>query len=238
MRLAAIQYRPPKGQPDAARRGLIELVRQAGDHGARLIVAPEMATTGYVFASREAIEPHTEPSDGPTVTELAALSRELDAVIVCGYAERDGDALYNSAAVVQPDGAVANYRKNLLYELDQTWAEAGSERVVVPTALGHMVPGICMDLNDDSFVAFVERARPAVVPFCTNWIDQGFDVVPYWRYRLRGWRGWFVAANTWGVDAGVPFRGRSAVLAPGGRIACQAAATGDAVIVATLDESR
>ena len=38
-----------------------------------------------------------EPADGPTTARIAAIARETQIAILCGYPERDGDTTYNSA---------------------------------------------------------------------------------------------------------------------------------------------
>ena len=53
MKLATVQYTPPWGQPQVARRQLLALVREAAVQGANIIVCPEMAVSGYVFDSVE-----------------------------------------------------------------------------------------------------------------------------------------------------------------------------------------
>ncbi len=73
-RFAAVQYRPPKGEPDAARADLVRLVDEAGRQGAEFIVCPEMATTGYVWSDPGEIRPHCEPARGPTLEALAQKS--------------------------------------------------------------------------------------------------------------------------------------------------------------------
>lgn len=46
--------------------------------------------------------------------------------VACGYAEIDGDKLYNSAVVVNREGeAILNVRKKHLFETDKTWADEG-----------------------------------------------------------------------------------------------------------------
>ncbi len=230
--LAAVQYRPPKGAPDAARGDLARLVTEAGERGARLIVCPEMATTGYVWDDEAEIAPHCEPAGGPTFEALAPLAARFGAWIFVGFAERGEDGLYNSALVIDERGRLAGcYRKVLLYEADLSWARAGTRRHLYDAAGARVAPGICMDINDYAFGIYLRTERPDVVAFCTNWVDEGEDVLPYWRRQLSGWRGWFVAANTWGSDRGVPFRGRSAILNPSGRAVASAAAEGDAVLV-------
>jgi len=208
-------------------------VDEAGQRGGKLIVCPEMATSGYVWTDADEIRPHCEPADGSTLAALGPIAAAHEAWVVVGFAERDGDALYNSALVIDDTGALAGcYRKVLLYEADLSWARRGVERQRYETPLGSVAPGVCMDINDYAFTIYLRTTRPDVVAFCTNWVDEGDDVVPYWRERLMGWRGWFVAANTWGKDRHVPFRGHSAILDPYGRLVASAPAEGDAVIVA------
>lgn len=246
MKLAAIQYQPPKGQPAAARLAIRALLDRAAAQGAELVVLPEMATTGYVWSGRAELRPLSEPADGPTYAMLAEAARAHRQWIVCGFAEQapteEGlgrGPLYNSALIVNPEGELAAcYRKVLLYELDLCWAAPGRRRLALSTPLGRMVPGICMDLNDDRFVGFVAAARASLLPFCTNWLlEEGADLHGYWRWRLGGWPGWFVAANTWGSDRGTRFAGRSAILAPGGRVVAEAAEEGDEVVIFDTDQA-
>lgn len=236
-RIAALQYRPPKGDVPAAREGLCALVEAAAAGGAKLIVGPEMSTTGYVWGSVDEILEHTEPAEGPTFEALSAIARTHGAWIVSGFAERASDGrLYNAAWVIDSNGALqAVYRKVLLYELDGNWASAGARHVVVQTPFGRLAPGICMDLNDDRFVHAVRKQNVDIVAFCTNWIDEGIDILPFWRWRLHAWRGWFVAANTWGEDTGVAFYGRSAILDPAGQVCGEAGPSGDRIVWAEAD---
>jgi predicted amidohydrolase len=250
MRLAAIQYRPPKGNPDQARKELLRLIDAAGREGADLIVCPELATTGYMWNSAQELVPFTESTRGPTFHMLAAAARRHSAWIVCGFAERfihppqrDQDkgrrmaSLFNSAMVVMPEGQMATcYRKVCLYEADRSWANPGWRRPVCPTPLGKMVPAICMDINDPEFADFLRLTHPDIIAFCTNWIDEGQPVHPYWQQRLADWSGWLVAANSWGEDRGVQFCGRSAIMAPDGEVVAQAGTEGDEVLLVEVSK--
>lgn len=244
MKLAAVQFKPNKQDGAAALAALAALVEQAAAQGARLVVCPEMATTGYLFRDADAIRARTETATGPGFQRLAAVARQHGCYIVCGYAERTDDPagpLYNSARVIGADGTLlCNYRKRLLFPADTTWAQAGDRPYPqLQTPLGLLTTGICMDLNDDRFTDFLRQAQARVIAFCTNWVDESLDVRPYWRYRLRGVGSYFVAANTYGWEsepghAPTQFCGASAILAPDGRTLARAAPTGDAVILAEL----
>lgn len=252
MKLAAIQFRPPKGDPDRARQQLHALVSQAGQQGAGVIVCPEMATTGYIWESAREIAPFTEEARGPTFALLADEARRFGAWIICGFAERfvpprqpaaavaRGRTVahfFNSALVVTPEGELATcYRKVLLYEADRVWANPGWRRPVCRAGFGTLAPAICMDINDPRFLRHLIETRPDLLAFCTNWVAEGVPVLPYWQERLQGWRGWLLAANTWGEDRGVHFSGESVILGPGGTVLAQAPAQGDAVLVASVPE--
>ncbi len=231
MKLAAVQYCPPHGNPVLAREQLRKCITKA--KGADLIVCPEMAVSGYVFSSREEIAPFVEPAGGASFQMLSELAIALGAWIVCGIAEAHEGQFYNSAITVSPAGELVDvYRKVLLYEQDEHWAQWGERRSIIETrGLGKLCPSICMDLNDDAFAMYIHETQPEVIAFCTNWIEQGLDMLPYWRMRLFGWQGWMVCADRWGEERGTTFYGRSCVLGPGQTVSQVMPAQGDGALV-------
>jgi len=86
-------------------------------HRADLVVLPELANSGYLYKSPEALIPYTEPSDGSGefLSAIQSLAKSIQGVIVTGYAENSHLNLYNSASAVSPDGVIVNYRKTHLY---------------------------------------------------------------------------------------------------------------------------
>ena len=246
---AAIQYKPPKGKPEKALLELSELIDSAGELGADLIVCPEMASTGYLWTGVEQILPFAETPFGATFQTLSPLAKKHKAWIICGYVERDDasvstrdfqhPALYNSALIVSPQGKlVHSYRKVLLYDAYCSWAQPGEKRIFIETDLGVLFPLICMDLNDPMFSLQLLNGNPKIIPFCTNWLDEDSEVLPYWKMRLYGWSGWFIAANTWGSEYSdleegedsIAFRGESVILNPQGEIKAQALTQGNCVL--------
>jgi predicted amidohydrolase len=241
MRVASIQFKPQKGDPARAIEALRDLLITAGRAGARAAVCPEMAVQGYVWSGPPAILPYAEPADGPTYEMVRKVARKFDMWVTVGIAERDGTDLYNSALVVRPDGAIeCCYRKMLLFELDQRWARPGDHRVSFTVDDQRVAVGICMDLNDEGFRSYLRDARPDQLWFLTNWLEEGLDVVGYWRRRLSPWNGALVAANTWGLDEEIGFSGRSLIWQHPGRILARAPRVGNSVIIADVfaEESR
>src|SRR5262249_53260112 len=86
-------------------------LRAAAGQGARLVVFPECALTGYAFEIKEEAWPYAEPLPGPSSAVLAADCRQLGVWVIYGLLERDADRLFNACALVSPTGLIASYRK-------------------------------------------------------------------------------------------------------------------------------
>ena len=76
VRVAAAQVAADVTQAPTAER-LVEAVRAAAAKGADLVVLPELAPSGYCFRDREEARAAAEPLDGPIVSTLRRVSREL-----------------------------------------------------------------------------------------------------------------------------------------------------------------
>jgi len=231
MILAAVQYKPPKGQTQIARAELRSYVEKAAANNADIIVCPEMAISGYIWKDADDIYPHTELAKGETYDCLSPIARKHGVWIICGIAEREGDSLYNSAIVISSTGKlVCCYRKILLYESDYLWAKSGKERMIIHTEHGSLAPAICMDLNDDRLIYWLWTEKPDILAFCSNWLNEGTTIDDYWKMRTMNWNGWMIGANCWGEDKGTKFRGESAILDGSKDTRIKAPIEGDCII--------
>ena len=72
------------------------VIRNLAAFESRIILLPELMSSGYVFDSVEEAMSCAEPADGPTVSVWAAGAADYGAVIVGGFAELGEDgAVYN-----------------------------------------------------------------------------------------------------------------------------------------------
>ena len=83
-KVAAIQYEPIMFEMDRNIDRLSELTIEAARNGARLIVHPEMATTGYCWASRAEVAPFVEPIPGPTTERFGRNRGRVRLLHRCG----------------------------------------------------------------------------------------------------------------------------------------------------------
>jgi N-carbamoylputrescine amidase len=138
IRVSCIQFAPQIGAVAANVARASDLVRAAAAEGSRLIVLPELASTGYVFESAAEAAALAEPvPGGPTTRAWAALAAELGVHIVAGIAEAAGETLYNAAVIVGPEGYLGTYRKAHLWDQENVFFAKGDLGFpVFDTALG------------------------------------------------------------------------------------------------------
>ncbi|CAF1270028.1 unnamed protein product [Rotaria magnacalcarata] len=117
LKIALIQFLGSTSKQQNITR-VCELIRQAASTGARLIVLPEIWNSPYgvKYFSQYA---ETIPN-GETTDALSACARQTKTYLVGGsIPERDGDKLYNTATVYDPDGKLlGKYRKVHLFDID------------------------------------------------------------------------------------------------------------------------
>jgi len=238
LKAGVVQFSPLYGRVVDNLGRLERLVDEGAQKGARLLVLPEMAWTGYLWPRPSAILPFAEvAAQGPGQQAMAALAQKHGLWLAFGFPEKEGHNLYNSQGLVGPDGQLFSvYRKTHLFEADHWWAQPGDTGYRQwPTPWGQVGSGICMDLNFPDLADHHGAQGTAVLAFSTNWLDQNFDVVPYWEERLAGsdgvgFRGWGLFANRGGQEFGVSYRGQSSIFHQG-RCVASLSGTDDGVLV-------
>ena len=238
MRIAALQMRAVAGDADAnlARIGLA--ARDAAAQGASLLVAPELALTGY--GAGEAITRLAQDAGGSQLSRLERIAIETGVAIVAGFAERADGAVWNSAVFIDGKGRRIVYRKSHLYggyEKDLFKAEKPS---TVLFDHGGIRCGmlICYDVE---FPENVRRlalagAKLVVVPTALPDGDSGRFIAEH-LIRTRAFENQvFVAyVDHCGADERFTYAGRSLIAAPDGTVLAQAGATDEALLVADID---
>jgi len=238
-KVAAIQFDPALGEKDNNISSLLRLTEEAARHGARLIVHPELATTGYCWLSREEVAPYVEPVPGPTTVRFQQLAAQYDCYIATSLPEVDPatNVYYNCMALIGPSGLIGVYRKVHSYISEPRWARDGDLGFPVwDTPLGRLAGVICMDAE------FFEATRiPAllgadILLFPTNWLE---EKCPSNRWMARAFENgaYFIAANRCGLERGVQFSGGSCVLDPDGAIQAYLD-TGEGIIYGEIDLAR
>ena len=153
-------------------------VRDAAAAGCDLVALPEMWCCPY---NNAAFVQYAEPQGGETWRLLRDTARACGVWLVAGSVpERDGDAIYNTCYVFDPQGTQqAKHRKVHLFDIDvaggQRFFESdtlspGQQYTLVDTPFGKLGVAICFDVRFAELfrILALEGARLIVVPAAFN----------------------------------------------------------------------
>ncbi len=219
--VACLQFDPNIGSPDTNIARGLEMIEQAAEQGASLIVLPELSDSGYVFESRqEAYGLSGTAESAPALLAWAKVAKARGLHIVGGFCEREGDALYNSAALIGPDGLLGIYRKTHLWAAENLFFERGNLGFpVFTTPIGRISSLICYDgwFPEAWRLCALQGADIVCVP--TNWVpmpSQPEDMPSMSNILCMAGahsNSMFVAAACrTGVERGQPFIGQSVIV--------------------------
>ncbi len=236
MRIGFYQFAPRFGLPE---ENLAAFGRALEGCEADLVVLPELATSGYLFRSREEVARAAQPVDGPSVRALERLAHENRCHIVAGLPEAAEGRFYNSAVLVSPQGMVGCYRKVHLFSEEKRFFSAGESLMplfeVVGVKVGLLV---CFDHM------FPEAARSLALAGAQIICHSSCLVLPEYgqlttRVLALENRVFWVLTNRHGAEerggARLVYTGCSQIIAPSGKILASAGAGEDSLQVVEID---
>ena len=233
MRLALWQGTSPAADIDTACAEAEAALTAASALGAAALVLPEIWLPGY---NQPNIPARALPLDSPPLRRLAAAARHHSTALVTGYAERDGDRLYNSAACFGPDGALlCNYRKVQLYgPREQALFTTGDRLPIFRIGEETVAILICYDVEFAPHVKSVAD-RGATVILCPTANMLPFThVADHTVPAMAANHGLAIAyANYCGTEGDLTYTGRSTIAGPHGEILARAGET-PALLVADI----
>jgi NAD+ synthase (glutamine-hydrolysing) len=230
LRIALAQIAPRLGMFDENLVLHHELIREARDKGAGLVVFPELGLTGYLLqdlASEVAIR-----LDDPRLATLAALTDGLSAVV--SFVEESADHRLFIAAALLEDGRIRHVHRKLFlptYGLfdERRFFAAGDLLRATPSRLGVGVGlAVCEDFwhlsvaqllaLDGAQMLINVSSSPGRDLAATN--EVGLGTATSWRNLMRTYAqlttSFVVFCNRVGIDESISFWGGSEVIAPSG----------------------
>ena len=154
--IALLHLAPRPGEIAANRTALEQAVRRAAASGARLIVTPELAVSGYGF--RDLVGTDWIASGQSALFAWAgAFALEHKASLVLGTPEAapENGALFNSMVLFAPNGsAVGRHRKvNALRMGSESWSTPGDRPTVLTVdGIGRVGFFVCADMYSTRLV--------------------------------------------------------------------------------------
>ncbi len=238
-KIAAVQMDCRLGAKAANLGAIRTHLEEAAQRGARLIVFPECALTGYCFDSLAEAAPFAEPLPGPATSVLADDCRRLNVFAAVGLLETAGPGrVFNACALVGPNGFVAGYRKVHLPFLGVDRFTTPGDRPFAVHDLGGLKVGmtICYDgsFPESSRVLMLLGADLVILP--TNWPTGAASTVCHLvQARALENHIWYAAVNRVGEERGFRFIGQSRIVAPNADLLATGSEYGEEILVAEVD---
>lgn len=167
---------------------VVSLAEQASSAGAGLVLFPEAALTGLVNNDDPAHDLTLgEPVPGPATSRLAGVARARNLYIALGLLERDGEVLYDSAVLLDPEGRLLlRYRRVTRGWHGRRAGPTYGHGLSVDTAMTSLGTAgflICGDLFDEDLVSRARAARLHILlcPMARNFEDGSYDQVRWER---------------------------------------------------------
>jgi predicted amidohydrolase len=211
IRVATIQFEPKQFEKERNILELLRLIRQAAGSGSKLIVTPEMGTTGYCWYTREEVAPFVETVPGPTTDRFAEVAKEFETHVVVGLPEIDPATglYYNTAVLIGPEGLIGKHRKTHSYISEPKWSAPGDlGHQVFETSIGRIALLICMDIHFVETARLVALTGADIICHISNWLAERTPA-PYWISRAFENDCYLIESNRWGLERTVQFSGGS-----------------------------
>ncbi len=214
-----------------------EALTRASAAGADLMVAPELALSGY--GAGDALRDLAQPAEGQWCQHLQEVVEASGCALVTGFPERLGDALHISAMALRPGQPPVIYRKGFLYgDYEKAiFTPAGPNVVTFDYAGLKIGLLICFDVEfpectrslalAGAELILVPTALPAQPgsPFVAN------AMIPVRAYENQVFVAYCDHAD---ADDAFAYQGLSSIAAPDGTLLAQAPETGEAMIHAEI----
>ncbi|GAY13443.1 nitrilase-related carbon-nitrogen hydrolase [Mycobacterium sp. shizuoka-1] len=241
-RIACAQIAPTIGALAANLELAAGAIADAVAHGADVVVLPELATSGYMFADADEARSTALRAGDPAFD--AWRSAAGDAIVVGGFCELGDDGqLYNSAVALDRDGVIATYRKTHLWDREKLIFTRGAELPpVLRTRHGAIAVMVCYDLEFGEVTRRVAVDGAELIAAPVNWPlfprpdgeRPGEVITAMSTGRLN--RVVVAVCDRAGVERGQPWTEASVIVDPDGWVLA-AAGTGPDLVIADVDLS-
>lgn len=224
MKVAAVQLTDIQGDVGASLEITANTLQDADGQGIDLVCFPECFLQGYTLDETETKE-RAIALDSPQFTDILTHLAPYKAAAIIGLIERENDAFYNTAVVLQHGTLLGKYRKVHLFETNFV---AGTEQPVFTVNMLTFGINICYDARFSEGAAQLARKGADVIFYPLNnrlphekaekYRDKH---IPNLIARAQETGCWVVSADVVGKDATHTGYGCTAIVDPTGRVVSQ-----------------
>ena len=226
IRIGVVNFETVWGDKEANMEKIVSYIEESAEKGVQFLALPETAICGYMNEAGvdRSEKMHTrlaETIPGPSSEKLSGYAKKYNMFIVAGLAEKDENdpsIIYNSAAIMYPDGRIERYRKMHLPGDENDWAVRGKDPCIIDTPWGPVGLLICYDTY--CFPELTRYYRSMGARLCVNitacpdvpWLAPSAEVlIPAYAFL----NGMFIAtSDLCHTEKGCKFIGGSSIIGP------------------------
>lgn len=150
----------------------IKLIDQVSILGAQVVVLPELANSGYVYHNKQELIKALENTNALELWQQK--SKQYKNIIIAGFAQVDGNKVYNRSVIIDAGKILDTYTKVHLWDKEKNIFTPGDKiPKVVDSSVGKISTLICYDLEFPEFVAIPVMSNADLIAVPTNW-PKGF----------------------------------------------------------------
>jgi predicted amidohydrolase len=237
--VSVIQYRPLDGGIPANAAEHVRLIEDADDHGARLVVFPELSLTGYRLDLLGQPDAWLVPDD-KRLGDIREICRRTGITAVMGAALREPDGTPRLASVaVHPDGATEAAFKTHLHGPERELFTPGEGPTLVGVDGWQVALALCLDTSVPAHAG--DAAAAGADLYCVSALytkDESHRLALHLGARAMDNRMFTALANLGGSSPLGESCGLSGFWGPDGFPLRQAEGTGTEVVSSVLQRSR
>lgn len=202
----------------------LNLIDTVSNLGAQVVVLPELANSGYVYQDKKEIIKALENTNALQLWQEK--SRQYQNIIVAGFAQVEGEEVYNRSAIIDSGKILEIYTKVHLWDKEIGIFTAGNEvPKVVNSSIGKISTLICYDLEFPEFVRIPVIANVELLVVPTNWPKGCYNRPTKEKYPMELVKAmaaaatnkiWIAICDRSGEERGVQWLESSCVIDPDG----------------------
>lgn len=225
---------------------IVDLIGQAADQEAQVIVVPECAYPSYFIGVNPAANEQAVAAQQDLIDRVQALSEARKVCVALGMSYSHEGKLYNAALFFEDGALLQTTAKSNLWHMDGKWFTPGREYEVFDTRLGRFGMIICADGRVPEISRILAKKGAQLILDPVNLVSTGLDrskltnqqcdfMLPCRAYENGVW---YAVSNKCGVEENcIIYAGNSMIINPTGKVMARADSEHEQIILAEVETS-